>query len=94
MSKKTIQELFNLIPAGKINFSIINNAIMQVDKGSKKKAAFIKVGVADEVAQNFLTFDKPQNVAMLVMVDNEEFERARKELLKDEPPLTIKEWRG
>lgn len=82
MSKQvTIQELFNEIPAEDIQFQMINNAIMAADRGSSKKAASIKIGVAEEVAMNFMDYGKKQKVGMLIMIDAEVFENARKKLL-------------
>lgn len=81
MSKKvTIQQLFNEIPSENIKFQFVNNSLLEASRETKKKPAFLKIGVAEEVAMNFLRFDGSDDIGMLVMLKRDDFEKAKERL--------------
>lgn len=76
-NKVTIQQLLNEIPPENIKFQFVNNSLLEASRETKKKPAFLKIGVAEEVAMNFLRFDGSDDIGMLIMLKRDDFEKAK-----------------
>jgi len=80
--KKTIQDLFNLIPPESIKFMVANSAIMSLDRGSKNKHPNIKVALPEETVSALMQMNEKQPALLVLTVDRDVWERAA-EKLKD-----------
>lgn len=76
----TIRDLFNKINPEKTMFQLVTNTLMEVKRGSQNKPSSIRIGVPDEIATDLMGFGETKQVGMLIMIDREEFEQAKKNL--------------
>lgn len=76
----TIVEVLSKIDPSKISIQVVNQTVMEANKGStKKKQPYIKVAVPDATCDNYLTFGNYKELGLLLHVDFDLWNKAIEE---------------